>query len=99
MPVTQPPYDATHFTLRQTRGEIGIFGSFTSAAAGWGYPCRRLRNLQIFAGESESPSCHTYFVGGAGPVRRARRSAAEVLSESAGKPRPKGEIRHPPRRL
>ena len=74
MPVTQPPYDATHFTLRQTRGEIGIFGSFTSAAAGWGYPCRRLRNLQIFAGESESPSCHTYFVGGAGPVRRARRS-------------------------
>src|ERR1700722_15323582 len=25
MPVTQPPYDATRFSLRQTSGEIGVF--------------------------------------------------------------------------
>ena len=29
MPVTQPPYDATRFPLRQTSDEIGVFGSFT----------------------------------------------------------------------
>ena len=38
MPVTQSPYDATRFSLRQTSGEIGIFGSFTSLRPATGIP-------------------------------------------------------------
>jgi hypothetical protein len=47
MPVTQPPYDATRFSLRQTSGEIGVFSPFTSAPVGRKYPLaagnRRMR--------------------------------------------------------
>jgi hypothetical protein len=32
--VTQPPYDATCFSLRQTWGHIGVFDPFTSMALG-----------------------------------------------------------------